>query len=203
MKKLIYIPMTVGILGFGGIVLANTDTAEEQTGTTSPEPAVVQVEEGSADSAERLSFEEVSAKALKVVNGMVTDVELDSDDGRRHYDIEIKDGEFEYELELDAYSGEVLKQEKDADDDDFNRSAAASQNSSENAAKGSQPLISADEAAQAALATVSGTVEEVELDRDNGVTYYEVEIEDGRVDHEIHVNAQDGTILKTETDRDD
>ncbi|MEK5040161.1 PepSY domain-containing protein [Sporosarcina sp. FSL K6-3457] len=65
-----------------------------------------------------LTKDEVIAIALKHEKGTVTEVELDDDDGRKHYEIEIKNGTFEYDFEIDAITGKVLKFEKDRDDDD-------------------------------------------------------------------------------------
>ena len=55
--------------------------------------------------------------AMKQAKGTVTEIELDEDDGRVIYEIEIKDGKYEYDFDIDAISGEVLKFEKDRDDD--------------------------------------------------------------------------------------
>ena len=42
--------------------------------------------------------------------------ELDRDDGRTVYEVEFKSGRYEYKYEIDAYTGAVLKSEKDWDD---------------------------------------------------------------------------------------
>ena len=42
--------------------------------------------------------------------------EFDRDDGRAVYEIEFKHGAYEYEYEIDALTGEVIKSEKDIDD---------------------------------------------------------------------------------------
>ena len=64
-----------------------------------------------------ITADEAIAIAMKSAQGTVTDLELDDDDGRVHYDIEIEDGVYEYEFEIDAITGEVLDFEKDRDDD--------------------------------------------------------------------------------------
>ena len=56
--------------------------------------------------------------AMKQAKGTVTNIELDKDDGRVIYEIEIKDGKYEYDFDIDAISGKVLKFEKDRDDND-------------------------------------------------------------------------------------
>ena len=42
--------------------------------------------------------------------------ELDPDDAVVHYDVEFKAGGMEYDYEIDAATGEVLKGESEADD---------------------------------------------------------------------------------------
>lgn len=55
--------------------------------------------------------------AMKQAKGTVTEVELDDEDGRVIYEIEMKDGTYEYDFDIDATSGEVLKFKKERDDD--------------------------------------------------------------------------------------
>lgn len=70
----------------------------------------------------RLSKEEALAKALaqaEVEEDSIRDLEydLDEDDNRLHYDIEFASGLFEYEYDVDAYTGDIITSEKDRDDD--------------------------------------------------------------------------------------
>ncbi len=46
-----------------------------------------------------------------------TKAELDRDDGKSTYEIEFRKGRVEYDYEIDAFNGGVLKAEKDVDDD--------------------------------------------------------------------------------------
>lgn len=196
MKKFIYIPVTVGILAFGGVVLANTQNSETPAANTTTN----QAQNGTGNNAQEnfLSFDEVSSKALGIANGTITDIELDQNARTPHYEVDVWYEGYDYDLKFDAVTGEVMEQKKereDRDDDDFDDNGAA--------AAADENLISSDEAIKAAQAVAKGTVEKVELDREDGVAYYEVEIEEGRTDHEIYVNATDGTILEHETDNDD
>ena len=51
-------------------------------------------------------------------NGSITEYEckLDREDGRMVYEIDFKCNGFEYEYEIDAVSGAIVKQDKDIDD---------------------------------------------------------------------------------------
>lgn len=199
MKKLIYIPAAIGVLAFGGIVFANTDAnpaPAPQQGTVTDNVEAQKTTAQTNAAQEFITFDEVSEKALAIANGTITDIELDADDRRPHYEVDVYHDSYEYDIKFDAVTGEVLEQKREKDDDDdFDDRSANSSNTADN-------LISSDQAVKAAMAEASGNVEKVELDNDDGITYYEVEIEDGRMDYEVYVNAVDGTILKVEKDDD-
>lgn len=56
--------------------------------------------------------------AMQEFSGRVTDFELDEDDGRLIYEIEIESNRGEAEFEIDAYTGEIIVIDIDLDDDD-------------------------------------------------------------------------------------
>lgn len=71
---------------------------------------------------------------------------------------------------------------------------------------GTKPvLIGQAKAKQYALAAVGGrgTVDGIELERSNGVLYYEVEIEFGRQDKDVLIDAYNGSTLDIRDDDDD
>ena len=43
--------------------------------------------------------------------------ELDTDDGRVHYDVDFKQGTTEYDYDIDAVTGEIIKYDSEIDDD--------------------------------------------------------------------------------------
>ena len=49
------------------------------------------------------------------MDGYLVKCELDSDDNRQVYEIEIKNGTIEYNIDVDAVSGEIVKYEEDQD----------------------------------------------------------------------------------------
>ncbi len=129
-----------------------------------------------------LTEEEARAIALERVPGEIIRLELDDDD---EYEVKILLDGVRYELEIDAFTGEV--READQDDDDFT------------AETGTNPGISLEEARRIALEKVSGTIIEEERDDDS----YDFEIVlDGRK-YEIEINAATGAVEKYETDQDD
>lgn len=62
---------------------------------------------------EKQAIEIAKAKA----SGKVTDLELDEDDNRLIYEIEIRNGKMEYDFEIDATTGDIIKYEEDLNDD--------------------------------------------------------------------------------------
>lgn len=68
------------------------------------------------ESGQYLTMEEAKEKALAAAGvtaaeAVFTEVQIDFDDGRAEYDVGFTVGNQEYDLELDAATGEVLKQE--------------------------------------------------------------------------------------------
>lgn len=61
------------------------------------------------EKAQRIAMEKVGN------NGYLVKCELDTDDGRQKYEIEIKNGNIEYEIGIDATTGEIIKYEEDHD----------------------------------------------------------------------------------------
>ena len=82
-------------------------------------------DEPQADSSEQNTelLAEAQAKAIALEHAGVAEanarfhkVHLDTDDGRREYDIEFRVGNVEYEYEIDAQSGRILDFDKEHDD---------------------------------------------------------------------------------------
>ncbi len=82
---------------------------------TGPQPVVHAKTERPTESRALISREEAIRIAMSQTGPgvQVTEVELDEDDGRILYEIELEGGPYEYELEIDAASGDILDFEKD------------------------------------------------------------------------------------------
>lgn len=139
------------------------------------------------------------------------EVELDEDDGRVMYEIDMLDDEFKYELDIDASTGEIVDIEKEAnrhagqkgtnDSDDVEVLDLSSDETNErtDAPKTEkQSSLTMDEAVEIAKQHGSGDITEVE--RDDGV--YEIEMEDGDIEYEIEINVYTGEIVSFEKDFD-
>lgn len=148
MKKIIMIPALVVTLGVGAAIGSTTLLS------------------GSAQEKKILSMQEIEKKALAVVDGTVADIELDQNRYRSVYEVEVHADKEEYDLKFDAYTGKLLKQKKERQDDDDNEWVNA--NTATN-------LISKEKAIEAALTKAKGTVTKIKLD--DGI--YEIELKNG------------------------
>lgn len=110
----------------------------------------------------------------------ISDVDFDTDRGNYEYQISGWDEENDYELDIDATTGEVNEEETDRDSDrdnviDFNA------------------IISPTEAMDIAVEeSGSDFVEDWSLEEDDGFTIYEVNIENG---NDVTIDAETGDVL--------
>ena len=99
----------------------------------------------------------------------------------------------EYDYEIDAATGEIVKFDYDAETVAF----PAPEETAGTA-------ITQDAAREIALANVPGAAAEhvvkLELDRDDGRAVYEVEIVYGGMEYELEIDAADGAVLDFEAE---
>lgn len=147
---------------------------------------------------------------------------LDWEDGRAVYDVEFCSLRTEYDYELDAATGAILKKELDLPDfdwschDDYRIGYGQGWHHSEGghhgrpgwagqSGAGTNPagLITQAKAIGIAVersGVTAYTVDKCELDYDDGLWVYEIELRSGRVEYECKVDAATGTVLKWEQD---
>ncbi|OCA92873.1 PepSY domain-containing protein [Pseudobacillus wudalianchiensis] len=177
--KLLTSVLVIGGLGAGAYTVTEHQAAVAQTTTSTH------------------TISEAKAKDIALYTskgGTVTDIELESDEGSKKYDIEILKQNREFDIEIDAATGKVMKyneeiqSKNDSEEKDFKQ-----QNLS--------PNVSLEEAKKIALDRVKGTVTEAELEDDHNRLVYEFEISTAN-DHEIEVkvNAENGKVLNVELD---
>ena len=141
--------------------------------------------------------------------------EFDYDDGRAVYDIDFKYGGYEYDYEIDASTGAIIKSEKEFDDD-YRPIGSTSGNSgnstSGNTASGNSGSANnyiTQETAKATALNHAGVKEsdvqfvKNEFDRDDGKAVYEIEFKHGAYEYEYEIDALTGEVIKSEKDIDD
>ena len=165
----------------------------ESTGTASAKAYIGQ------DKAKEIAVSKagVSASALTEL-----EIEMDTSDGVMVYEVEFKAGGYEYDYEINASTGAVLKGEKETDDDAVSKPTLSTDT------KPSAGVIGEAKAKTAALnyAGVSATAireYECQLDTEDGVRVYEIEFKAGNYEYDYEINASTGAVLKGERELDD
>lgn len=147
-------------------------TTDDESGAKDPIPATEKTLEEAIDA----FYAHFGDDAIEL-----TSAEYDEDDGKYVYNVTgYKDGE-EFEAEFDANSLDLIKEEKDTEDD---KKVLAIDRTN---------IITAKEAMEKALEGQEGAwVKEYELDVENDKAIYEIDIEDGK---DVKIDATTGEIL--------
>lgn len=214
-KRWMLIPAMVGVVAIGSVAMADDSV-----------PSVKKQAE------KLISLQEAKQVAVqKVKDGIVTEIELDKDDGRYHFDIDLKDEKYEYELEVDAYTGEIIKFEEellhgaiiDVKAQQTNQKAepqtqvkgptekvAASTLKVAEPAKAKQAVKPVEKASGKSMLTKDQAIAIAKQHASGVVTefelddddVYEIEMEDGNIEYELEIHAYTGAILSFERDED-
>lgn len=161
---------------------------------------------GTASTKAYIGEEQAKAIALKHAGADAGKIskyewELDGDDGIMVYEVEFTANGYEYEYEINAVSGAIIKSEKKQDG---RHTGTISSSASGNAPAA---YITAEQAQTAALKHAGLTVEaigkyECKLDRDDRIAHYEIEFQAGGYEYEYEINAANGAVIKCEKEAD-
>lgn len=174
-KNWVAVPAMVGALTVGGAGALANDAPVSEAPADSASKAVTET------AYHVISSEEAQSIAIEAAGGgEVTGVELEEN----VYDIDVVG---EIEVDIDAYSGEVLEVESDDDEDE---------------AEGNGDVIPEEEAVSIALGYVGVLAEpsKVELNEDDGQQVYEIELSAGESVYEFELDALTGELLSFEKD---
>ncbi|WP_137789300.1 PepSY domain-containing protein [Bacillus sp. E(2018)] len=144
----------------------------------------------------------------KTKGGTVTEMELDREGLKDKYEIEVLNGEKEFDLDIVAETGKISKVEegmKDQDDNDNDDDGDDDNNSDDDNESSDRDdqidpakiKITSEQAQSIALKKVSGTIKEMSLDDDY---VYEFEIQKDGKDIDVNVDAITGEAVVDEND---
>lgn len=105
--------------GTGKAVVTERETVRTATADTKEKADEAGKSTAATKNATIITEEQAIEIAQAKAKGTVTDLELDEDDNRLIYEIEIRNGKMEYNFEIDAKTGDIIKYEEDLDDDRF------------------------------------------------------------------------------------
>ncbi len=125
---------------------------------------------------------------------------LDRENGVVVYEIRFEAGNCEYEYDIAAENGTVIKFDRE-DDDDAKGETNAGGNTAGNTYIG-QAKAKEIALAHAGVDAASATEMECELEKEHGVALYEISFKAGGYEYEYDVNALTGDIQKYDRERD-
>ena len=174
-------------LGIAGLGTASMMTVQASTKSQSSEAmAAVQ---------SKVSFEQALNIAQKTVKGDIVSAEFDQNDysAGGKYEVKVIANNTEYEIDIDADSGKVLKTKQEKlDNKDIAEYKAMK-----------QAKVNLNQAMQTAARSVCGTVVEAEFDNDDGQSVYEIKVAKGDQTHKVMIDAMTGKVISTRLDNDD
>jgi len=178
-----------------------------------------------------LTKDEARQKIQTQFPGEIVELELDKERNKEIYEVEIKGTDRFYELEIDAETGEVLKIEEKlfnkqknesnevkndetpevnvSQDDDNKVQKPVTNNDDSKSEKNksttnNSSIITIDKAKSIANDLFNGKIEEIELDDDDdGLRYYEIEMESSTEEAEIKINAYTGELISISKEKHD
>ncbi|WP_373706220.1 PepSY domain-containing protein [Jeotgalibaca porci] len=185
----------LSLIGLSGLVLAacgdnaeTTDTTPATNDTTTETSSVTEdtgvVDNSTTATEDILSLEEVVDIYMgEYPNAQIQKVDYDKDSGDWTYEITGVSENREYEVEINAVSGEIIKVDEDDVDDD--------------AYLAFDTIITPEEAieiAKTALAEEAAVLEGWELDVDDNRTKYDIEFEGSNRD--VKLDAETGEVIE-------
>jgi uncharacterized membrane protein YkoI len=126
----------------------------------------------------------------------ITKLELDKKLNGYFYKIEGVDDQKEYEATINAKTGELKETDSETLDNDEQNGVKKSEDGFETSG-----LIPVERAGEIAVQEAGfGQAEEWELDRELGITYWEVKVKEGQRAYQVKINAETGKVLSSEQD---
>ena len=169
--------------GTGWSPWTETSSPAAETGQEASQPST----QPQSDVISRDAISQTILSKAEGTGAVIAELKLERDDGRVQYEGEMYDSSYEYEFELDAYTGTIIKWEKEA----FRGSSQSG-----------DAVIGEEEAQNIALAKTGSqaTVIKCRLERDDGRLTYELELRDSRYEYDVEIDAYTGTILSWDMD---
>lgn len=163
---------------------------------------------GNSNETVKISIEEAKNIALKHAN-LTNDkvsfikVESDLDNGIEKYDIEFYYENTEYDYEINALTGEIIKYDYDVENYNITNNKNSNKNTGNNQSLNETIKISKEQAKEIALKHSNLTADEakfgkVELDLDDGIQKYDIKFYYNNIEYDYEIDANTGDIVSYE-----
>lgn len=184
------------------VAQANTASAVDQTAVSSTQISV--------DDAKKAALTHAGLSESDIVYKKAA---LDNDDGIIKYDVDFYGADTEYEYDIDATTGAVLKSEAsvmDAEDYAERDALTGTVSAAADKAAATAQGITEDQALEIALKHAGLTKNDIsalqihqDFDDDMGVTKYEIDFHVGAKEYNYDIDTTTGQIYESEVDIDD
>ncbi len=143
---------------------------------------------------------EIALKHAGLTESQVSDldVEMDFDNGVMIYEVEFETSTSKYEYEINAVNGDIVQVEKDGKKTQV--SSSTSSNSSSYIGKSQAKDIALK---HAGVSENQARDVEIDLEKDNGTPYYDIEFDANGYEYDYHIHALTGAVLKSQKEKDD
>ena len=201
MKKILYGSMTglalflvAGCTSKTPTAVSSTNEQKETVISTTETSSSVQQEATTTSektSAVAVSLEKVTtAFEKKYPEAKITSLQLDTDFGRYFYEIEGVDQQKEYQVEVNAETGEFTKEKVETLDADEQNGVKMQEEALDltNIISREQATTLAEKEAKVGQAT------DWKLEKELGITYWEVKVKEGQQKIEVKIDAHSGKI---------
>ncbi|MFV0519493.1 MAG: PepSY domain-containing protein [Lachnospirales bacterium] len=181
----------------GDVVSFDSDIESYGANTTSNN-------ESTTTSTDSTSIDETRAKEIALTHAGQNEADatfikskIDSEDGRKVYDVEFYVGNIEYDYEIDSATGDVVS--FDSDIENYNSTTATT--------SGDGTVIDETSAKEIALTHAGLNESDVnfikfEIDYEDGIQVYDIEFNVGRTEYNYELDAQTGDIREYDMDND-
>ncbi|MCD7894513.1 MAG: PepSY domain-containing protein [Erysipelotrichaceae bacterium] len=174
----------IGAIGLAGVLLVSLLTFV---------PKVEQVEadaENTNTTTDVMTVDEVKDVALKdanVTDATMEDVQLDYDDGVQVYDVDFTSDGIEYDYEINAQTGEIIKRETKVV---ATTNTTTTDTTSYTITKDKAKTIAMNNAGVTSVSNYT-----IKEDTEDGVKVYEIEFTSGNYEYDYTIRISDGKIL--------
>ncbi len=183
--------------------------APEQVTTAAesvPEGTIIPASLIGADEAKRIALEHAGLSESEVWD---LEVERDVERGIEVYDVSFETDGYDYDYDINAHTGEIVRADKERDRNNApaQQAAPAATTAAPAATTASDGYIG-EEAAKKAAFDHAGLKEsdvwelKCKLEREDGIMVYDISFETEGYDYDYEINAVTGAVVKNEKERD-
>jgi uncharacterized membrane protein YkoI len=207
-----FISVFVAVLILVGLVGCAASENTDQSGATQPAQSKLLTEK----EAQNIALEHADLTAEQVT---LLRTHYDEDDGVPEYEVEFRQGDYEFDYTIHAETGKVLEWDREFDPEKLPTEAAteapteptveavATEPPATEAPRKAQPKLSREEARDIALEHAGFNQSqvkalEIEYDFDDGVPEYSVEFYADGWEYDYEIHAETGKILEHHKERD-